>query len=101
MTQNGCHVPNGVVDEKDDGINFNSDVLPTPPVLLETNTTSKRPIRCKKDVWIRLNVGGQIFLTTRQTLCRDSKSFFFRLCQDDPDLPSDKVGYNLFQRFYF
>lgn len=42
--------------------------------------------------WVRLNVGGTCFLTTRQTLCRDPKSFLFRLCQADPDLDSDKVG---------
>lgn len=41
--------------------------------------------------WVRLNVGGTCFLTTRQTLCRDPKSFLFRLCQADPDLDSDKV----------
>jgi hypothetical protein len=41
--------------------------------------------------WVRLNVGGTYFLTTRQTLCRDSKSFLYRLCQADPDLDSDKV----------
>lgn len=29
-------------------------------------------------------------MTTRTTLCRDPKSFLFRLCQDDPDLNSDK-----------
>lgn len=40
--------------------------------------------------WVRLNVGGSYFLTTRTTLCRDPKSFLFRLCQNDPDLNSDK-----------
>ncbi|XP_023672283.2 BTB/POZ domain-containing protein KCTD5-like [Paramormyrops kingsleyae] len=40
--------------------------------------------------WVRLNVGGTHFLTTRQTLCRDPKSFLYRLCQADPDLDSDK-----------
>ncbi|RXN07437.1 BTB POZ domain-containing KCTD5-like isoform X2 [Labeo rohita] len=40
--------------------------------------------------WVRLNVGGTYFLTTRQTLCRDPKSFLFRLCQAEPDLDSDK-----------
>ncbi|KAF4095600.1 BTB/POZ domain-containing protein KCTD5 [Onychostoma macrolepis] len=40
--------------------------------------------------WVRLNVGGTYFLTTRQTLCRDPKSFLFRLCQTEPDLDSDK-----------
>lgn len=42
--------------------------------------------------WVRLNVGGTYFLTTRQTLCRDPKSFLYRLCQADPDLDSDKVS---------
>ncbi|KAK2097314.1 hypothetical protein P7K49_022765 [Saguinus oedipus] len=42
--------------------------------------------------WVRLNVGGTYFLTTRQTLCRDPKSFLYRLCQADPDLDSDKPG---------
>lgn len=41
--------------------------------------------------WVRLNVGGTYFLSTRQTLCRDPKSFLFRLCQAEPDLDSDKV----------
>ncbi|XP_071491940.1 BTB/POZ domain-containing protein KCTD5-like [Diadema setosum] len=44
----------------------------------------------RKSKWVRLNVGGTYFLTTRTTLCRDPKSFLCRLCQDDPDLSSDK-----------
>lgn len=47
--------------------------------------------------WIRLNVGGTYFLTTRQTLCRDPKSFLFRLSQADPELDSDKVHAKLTQ----
>lgn len=45
----------------------------------------------RKSEWIRLNVGGRHFLTTRTTLCRDPKSFLFRLCQEDNSLASDKV----------
>lgn len=41
--------------------------------------------------WVRLNVGGTYFISTKQTLCRDPKSFLCRLCQEDPDLDSDKV----------
>ena len=54
------------------------------------------PADKKGSRWVRLNVGGTYFVTTKQTLCRDPKSFLFRLCQDDPDLDSDKVSAMLF-----
>lgn len=41
--------------------------------------------------WVRLNVGGTYFLTTKTTLARDPNSFLFRLIQKDSDLKSDKV----------
>jgi hypothetical protein len=41
--------------------------------------------------WVRVNIGGTIFLTTKNTLCKEKNSFLCRLCQDDPDLPSLKV----------
>ncbi|ODN01855.1 BTB/POZ domain-containing protein KCTD5 [Orchesella cincta] len=40
--------------------------------------------------WVRLNVGGTHFLTTKTTLTRDPKSFLCRLIQDDTDLISNK-----------
>lgn len=45
---------------------------------------------CGNDEWVKLNVGGRTFITTKTTLCRDSKSFLCRLCQNDPDLNSAK-----------
>ncbi|KAG8235956.1 hypothetical protein J437_LFUL016278, partial [Ladona fulva] len=42
------------------------------------------------NLWVRLNVGGTYFLTTKTTLCRDPNSFLFRLCQEDSDLISDR-----------
>lgn len=56
-------------------------------------------LRCAWDIappagtpakWVRLNVGGTVFLTTRQTLCREQKSFLCRLCQGE-ELQSDRV----------
>ena len=44
-----------------------------------------------RDEWVRLNVGGTVFLTTKTTLCKEKSGFLARLCQDDPDLPSLKV----------
>ncbi|BFZ17804.1 hypothetical protein BsWGS_20843 [Bradybaena similaris] len=44
----------------------------------------------RKSEWVKLNVGGTIFLTTRTTLGRDPQSFLFRLVQEAPDLNTDK-----------
>jgi hypothetical protein len=51
--------------------------------------------------WVRLNVGGTLFLSTKTTLCRDPKSFLCRLCQEDSDLISsykDETGAYLIDR---
>lgn len=45
-----------------------------------------------KSKWIRLNVGGKLFVTTYSTLSKYPKSFLCRLCQEDPDIESDKVN---------
>lgn len=44
----------------------------------------------RRDEWIKLNVGGTTFMTTRTTLSKDAKSFLYRLIQDEPDLNTDK-----------
>ncbi|XP_071797021.1 BTB/POZ domain-containing protein KCTD5-like [Asterias amurensis] len=59
---------------------------------METDVSRQNGVQEKTESkWVRLNVGGTYFLTTRTTLCRDPKSFLCRLCQDDPvpDLSSD------------
>lgn len=42
--------------------------------------------------WIKLNVGGTTFLTTRLTLSKDHSSFFYRLIQEDEELQTDMVS---------
>lgn len=50
--------------------------------------------------WVRLNVGGTCFLTTKTTLSRDPNSFLARLIQDG-ELISDKVMLQSISLFSF
>lgn len=55
--------------------------------------------------WVKLNVGGTYFLTTRTTLCRDPNSFLYRLIQEGQDskqvlLQTDKVSVELIILFF-
>lgn len=51
---------------------------------------------------VKLNVGGNIFMTSRETLMRDSNSMLARLVSDDSELISDKVRLSVFiaQKFF-
>src|ERR1700710_2052139 len=51
----------------------------------------KKVSSVRNETWIRLNVGGTQFVTTRTTLLRDPLSFFYRLCQHELELGSDRV----------
>uniref|UniRef100_A0A1I8FXQ3 BTB domain-containing protein n=1 Tax=Macrostomum lignano TaxID=282301 RepID=A0A1I8FXQ3_9PLAT len=46
--------------------------------------------------WIRLNVGGKTFVTTRSTLLQYNESFLARLVQEDSVLKSDKDEHGAF-----
>ncbi|KAH7717303.1 BTB/POZ domain-containing protein KCTD17 [Aphelenchoides avenae] len=73
---------------------------------METNTTEAAPSSSRSGGtnpsgdWVRLNVGGQVFQTTRQTLRSEPGSFLARLCEDDDNLPSsvDESGAYLVDR---
>ena len=56
-----------------------------------------------KAEWVRLNIGGKCFVTTKTTLCKNTNSFFYKLLQDDPSigLTTDKVNYLNSQCFHF
>ncbi len=41
--------------------------------------------------WVKLNVGGQTFLTTKTTLTKEPRNFLCRLCNEEADLPTDRV----------
>lgn len=45
-----------------------------------------------KEDWVKLNIGGTVFMTTKTTLCKHPNSFLDRMLQNDPELPSLKVS---------
>ena len=46
--------------------------------------------------WVRLNVGGRVFTTSRATLAKDPQSFLARIALEDTELGSDKVTLIIF-----
>ena len=80
--------------KEDSGLSL-IELAPALPELEEKNCNVSPARSCNKNgqetKWVKLNVGGTHFMTTRSTLCRDTKSFLCRLCQEDPSLESDKV----------
>ncbi|KAM4021533.1 BTB/POZ domain-containing protein KCTD17 [Anomaloglossus baeobatrachus] len=68
--------------------------LPEVPVDLATQRTASDGGK-----WVRLNVGGTVFLTTKQTLCQEPNSFLCRLCQESQLLSeTDETGAFLIDR---
>jgi hypothetical protein len=60
---------------------------------LAAGTTSNQFQSCKTE-WVRLNIGGKYFVTTKTTLCKSQQCFFYKLLQDDLSigLTTDKVN---------
>jgi len=53
------------------------------------NPDSGVPLRAE---WVRLNVGGTVFMTTKTTLSKDPKSFLCRICQSNDAGESSGLG---------
>ncbi|KAH7944304.1 hypothetical protein HPB52_018179 [Rhipicephalus sanguineus] len=77
-------------------LNSTADNADDNPSATENAKSGASAKQSKNTQWVKLNVGGTCFLTTRTTLCRDPKSFLYRLCQEDPELDSDKVLCSVF-----
>lgn len=50
----------------------------------------KGKVTTSLDKWIKLNIGGNLFMTSRETLMKDPNSMLARLIDGDSDLISDK-----------
>ena len=61
----------------------------------EGNNVKSKP----KEDWVKLNIGGKVFMTTKTTLCRHPNSFLARMLHNDPELPSLKVESDNHQHF--
>lgn len=59
----------------------------------ENSSNNNNNSNSNKAEWVRLNIGGKLFVSTKTTLCKNPNSFFFKLLQDDPSigLTTDKV----------
>jgi hypothetical protein len=59
---------------------------------IENYAKCNRSGSLSKAEWVKLNIGGKEFITTKTTLCKNAQSFFYKLCQDDPTvgLTTDK-----------
>ena len=90
-------------DEKSQSTTGSTEVFRPQSTTVNGHVTGKRlhtqNSRGERD-WIKLNVGGKIFTTTRCTLTKDPESFLFRLCQEASELDSqkDEIGAYLIDR---
>ncbi|XP_033840441.1 BTB/POZ domain-containing protein KCTD5 isoform X2 [Periophthalmus magnuspinnatus] len=100
-THHGCHHHNSNNNNNNNNNNKDSEAAgdsgtsPTDSGATEPSGTTSQtngsvihPSGGNSGKWVRLNVGGTVFLTTRQTLLKEQTSFLYRLCQQQ-DLHSD------------
>ena len=60
--------------------------------VVENSNDSSSKSKSNQASWVKLNVGGQTFLTTKTTLTKEPNNFLCRLCNEEADLPTDRVS---------